>query len=90
MALRSRQRSSPPRLCCSRQAHVHALRPRTLHYSGPLTWALPRQKVQGVMPASNSVIDMLLRATNKETGEGLSDMQVAAQVGVAGRGPGAH
>lgn len=42
------------------------------------------------MPASNSVIDMLLRATNKETGEGLSDMQVAAQVGVAGRGPGAH
>ncbi|GAB4819482.1 hypothetical protein N2152v2_006528 [Parachlorella kessleri] len=31
------------------------------------------------VPAENSVIDMLMRATNKETGSGLSDMQIGAQ-----------
>lgn len=30
-------------------------------------------------PAPNSVLDMLLRATNKDTGQGLTDVQVAAQ-----------
>ncbi|KAL4451808.1 hypothetical protein ABPG75_007470 [Micractinium tetrahymenae] len=34
---------------------------------------------KGVTPAPNSVIDMLLRATNKETGQGLTDVQIAAQ-----------
>lgn len=35
--------------------------------------------LQGVTPAPNSVLDMLLRATNKETGRGLTDVQIAAQ-----------
>jgi hypothetical protein len=35
--------------------------------------------LQGVTPAPNSAIDMLLRATNKETGKGLKPVQVAAQ-----------
>lgn len=34
---------------------------------------------QGVTPAPNSVIDLLMRATNKETGQGLTDVQIAAQ-----------
>ena len=43
-------------------------------------------------PAPNSVIDMLLRATNKETGRGLSDVQIAAQANTlsAGAGPAAR
>ena len=35
--------------------------------------------LQDVTPAPNSVIDMLLRATNKETGQGLKEVQIAAQ-----------
>ncbi|KAL4419504.1 hypothetical protein ABPG77_002290 [Micractinium sp. CCAP 211/92] len=34
---------------------------------------------RGVTPAPNSVIDLLMRATNKETGQGLTDVQIAAQ-----------
>lgn len=34
---------------------------------------------KGVTPAPNSAIDRLLRATNKETGRGLTDVQIAAQ-----------
>lgn len=52
----------------------------------------PRAPLQGVTPAPNSVIDMLLRATNKETGRGLSDVQIAAQANtlIAGAGPAAR
>ena len=32
------------------------------------------------MPSDKSLISLMLRATNKETGRGLTDMQVAAQV----------
>lgn len=40
-------------------------------------------------PTPNSVIDMLLRATNKETGRGLTDVQIAAQANtlIAGERP---
>ena len=38
-----------------------------------------RNPYRGVTPAPNSVINMLMRATNKETGGGLTDMQVASQ-----------
>lgn len=34
---------------------------------------------KGSTPAPNSVLDMLMRATNKETGRGLTDVQIAAQ-----------
>ncbi len=36
--------------------------------------------LQGVVPSENSLISLLLRATNKETGRGLTDKQIAAQV----------
>ncbi|EFN55959.1 hypothetical protein CHLNCDRAFT_57715 [Chlorella variabilis] len=47
-------------------------------------WSLSSVFVQqnpykNVTPAPNSVIDMLMRATNKETGQGLKDVQVAVQ-----------
>jgi hypothetical protein len=47
-----------------------------------LTYTLPLPLCpdwQDVTPAPNSVIDLLLRATNKETGRGLTDVQIAAQ-----------
>lgn len=40
---------------------------------------LRRCFVQGVTPTPNSAIDMLMRATNKDTGRGLMDVQIAAQ-----------
>lgn len=36
--------------------------------------------LQESMPAANSVIDMLMRATNKDTGGGLTDVQIASAV----------
>jgi hypothetical protein len=47
-----------------------------------LTYTLPLLLCpdwQDVTPAPNSVIDLLLRAKNKETGQGLTDVQIAAQ-----------
>jgi cytochrome P450 len=41
-------------------------------------WA-DQNPYKGVTPAPNSVLDMLMRATNKETGRGLLDVQIAAQ-----------
>ncbi|KAI7837525.1 hypothetical protein COHA_008661 [Chlorella ohadii] len=41
-------------------------------------WA-DQNPYKGVTPAPNSVLDMLMRATNKETGRGLTDVQIAAQ-----------
>ena len=38
-----------------------------------------RNPYRGVTPAPNSVIDRLMRATNKETGGGLTDVQIASQ-----------
>ena len=36
--------------------------------------------MQGVTPMTDSVVDRLLRATNKDTGLGMSDMQIAANL----------
>ena len=49
---------------CSTHTHTHTL-------------PLPPQ---GVAPAEGSVIDLLIRSTDKATGKGLTDVQVAAQV----------
>ena len=38
--------------------------------------------MQDAVPADHSVISLMLRTTNKETGMGLTDMQVVAQSNV--------